>query len=124
MSTHSIERSAWSSTKWLWIFLALSLIAWRVSSRTQQYHPSIASPVQQAQVSYFEANERNAASMAASRAGASWMAEPADRLFQATVLEPPPHPDGERRREVRRVLRPIFADPVTLFSNPPPVSRT
>jgi hypothetical protein len=117
-----MERSAWNSTRWLWLLLAISLIAWRVSSRTAQYHPTIAGPAHQAQVAFFDANERNTAAIEASRADSRVSDLLADRLFPLARLNPPASPAYERQREARTELPPIYVDSVSLFSNPPPAS--
>jgi len=124
MSTHSMERSAWSSTKWVWILLAICLIGWRISSRVDQYHPSIVSSGHQAQVSFFDANERNIASIDATRSHSRLVVEQTDRLLPVAGLEPPVRATYRRQWEDRTALPPIYVDSVSLFSNPPPPSLT
>ena len=122
MSPHSKERSVWDSTTWLWILLAICLIGWRVSSRVEQYHPSVACAEHQAQVAFFDANERNIASLDASRSHSRLAAERIDRLFPVAGVEPLVQPSYERQSEDRTVLSPIYFNSVSLFSNPPPPS--
>jgi len=124
MSPHSKERSVWDSTTWLWILLAICLIGWRVSSRVEQYRPSIASMGHHAQVTFFDANERNIASIDASRSDLRLVAEQIDKLFPIADVEPLVHPTNARQWEVRTALPPIYVDSVSLFSNPPPASLT
>jgi len=117
-----MERSAWNSTKWLWIFLAICLIGWRVSSRVEQYHPLIVCAEHQAQVTFFDANERNIAALDASRSQSRVVAEQTDRVLPVAGLEPPVHPSYKRQWEAGNALPPIYVDSVSLFSNPPPSS--
>jgi hypothetical protein len=120
MSPHSLERSAWNATKWLWLCLAICLIGWRVSSRVDQYHCSIVSVAHQGQVSFFDANERNRASLDASRSPSRQVAEESDRLLPVVDLEPAVSVFYERSRDHGALLPPIYVDSVSLFSNPPP----
>jgi hypothetical protein len=122
MSPHSIQRSAWTSSAGLWLFLAICLIGWRVSIRVDQYHPTVACAGHQAQVTFFDSNERNIASMNAARSHSRLMAERADPLFPAIGLEAPVRPAPTIHWEAQTVLPPIYIDSVSLFSNPPPVS--
>ena len=120
MSPHSMERSAWNSTKWMWILLAICLIGWRVNSRVEQYHPSIGRAGHQAQVVFFDANERNIASIDAVRSHSRLVAEQIDQLFPVAGLEPLVQSAYESQWEDRTALPPIYVDSVSLFSNPPP----
>jgi hypothetical protein len=117
-----MDRSIWSSTKWVWLLLAISLIAWRVSSRVDQYHSSIVSPAHQAQVVFFDANERNTALIDAARSHSRLVAEQRDGLFPVVRVEPAVRPAYKRQWETRTVLPPDCVDSVSLFSNPPPAS--
>jgi len=120
MSPHSMERSAWNSTRWLWILLAICLIGWRVSSRVEQYHVSVASAQHQCQVTFFDSNERNLAAIDASRSQSRLIAKESDRLFPVIEFAPPAAPTYKIERESRMVFPPIGFDSVSLFSNPPP----
>jgi hypothetical protein len=120
MSPHSMERSAWNTARWLWILLAICLIGWRVSTRVDQYHPSIADVGHQAQVTFFDANERNIACIDAARSHSRMVAEQIDQVLSVAGLEPPVRPTCEVRYEARTTLPPIYVDSVSLFSNPPP----
>jgi hypothetical protein len=127
MSRHSTDRSAWTSTKWLWVFLAFCLIVWRVSSRVeqyQQYRPSVAFMAHQAPMVFFDANERNTAAMDASRSHSRVIAEQIDRLFPVAVEKPLVPPDYRTEWEAPAALPPIYVDSVSLFSNPPPAFLT
>jgi hypothetical protein len=74
----------------------------------------------QAQVMFFDANERNRASIEASRSRSRLVAEQIDQLFPKASLESPVQPPYERQWEARTALPPIYVDSVSLFSNPPP----
>ena len=125
-TAHSTDRSASNSTRWLWLLLALSLIGWRVSSRVEQYKTSVAGVEHQAQVSFFDANERNCESINASRSHSRLVAEErADRLFPVAGLEPPPALLAYRSAsKADSALPSIYVGSVWLFSNPPPASLT
>jgi hypothetical protein len=120
MSPHSIERSDRSSTSWLWVLLAICLVGWRVSTRVEQYRPSIACASHQAQVTFFDANERNGASRDTLQSGSRLVAELADRLFATVELKAPVPPPFRRQWGERTILPPIYVDSISLFSNPPP----
>ncbi len=122
MSSHPMNRSAWISPTWLWILLAICLIGWRVGSRVDQYHPLVAGPAHQAQVAFFDANERNLAAVDASRSLPRLVAEHTDLLLPMPDVKPPVQPAYERQGEARTVLPPIYVDSVSLFSNPPPAA--
>ncbi len=121
MSPHSIERSAWTSRAWLWLLFALCLIGWRVSVRVDQYHPATAFAGHQAQVTFFDSNERNIASMNAARSHSRLVANQADSLFPMDGLEAPVHPARAIQWEAQTALPPIEIHSVSLFSNPPPI---
>jgi hypothetical protein len=80
----------------------------------------------QAQVTFFDANERNFKSLHLSLSHSRLVAVEADRLFPAAVgPEPSPaHPACGNEREAASTLPPIYVDSVSLLSNPPPVSLT
>ena len=122
MSPQAMGRSAWSSTRWLWIVLAVCLIGWRVNSRLDQYHSSVVSAGHQGQVTFFDANERNIAHLDASRSVSRLVAEYTDQLLPVAGLEAPVQPAYERQWDTATVLPPIYVDSVSLFSNPPPIS--
>jgi len=121
MSPHATERSAWSSTKWAWLLLALCLIGWRVKNRVEQYHAATLTAVHQAEVSFFDANERNRTSLDATRSYSRLIARETDRLFPVVSPEPTVRPVYESQWEDRPALPPIYVNSVSLFSNPPPV---
>src|SRR5579863_4356843 len=91
MSPHSMERSAWSSTRWLWIFLVLCLIGWRINSRVEQYRPLVGVG-HHSQAAFFDANERNIASIDAARSHSRHVAQKIDLLFPVASPEPPAQP--------------------------------
>ena len=124
MSPHSMKRLDGSTTKWIWMLLALCLIGWRVGSRVEQYRPSISFGSQQNQVTYFDANERNKACLDESRSRSRVIAGQTDCLLPVAGLEPPVHPAYRSEWEDRTVLPPVYIDSVFLFSNPPPSSLT
>jgi hypothetical protein len=124
MSPHSIKRFDRSLSKWLWMLLALCLIGWRVGSRVEQYRPSIAFGSHQAQITFFDANERNKASLDESRCRSRVVAERTDCLLPVAGLEPPVHPAYRSQWGDRTALPPIYVKSVFLFSNPPPPSLT
>ena len=124
MSPHSMTRLNRSTTKWMWMLLALCLIGWRVGSRVEQYRPSIAFGSLQTQVTFFDANERNKASLDESRSRSRAIAERTDCRLPVAGLEPPVHPAYRSQWEDRTALPPVYIDSVSLFSNPPPPSLT
>jgi len=117
-----MERTVWSSTKWLWLVLALCLIGWRVSNRVDQYHASIVSAERQAQVTFYDANERNVAALDAARSLSRVVAAHMDGLLPVAGMEPSVQPVHETRWDEWAGLPPIYVDSVSLFSNPPPAS--
>jgi len=106
------------------MLLALCLVGWRVGSRVEQYRPSIAFGSLQTQVTFFDANERNKASLDESRSRSRAIAERTDCRLPVAGLEPPVHPAYRSQWEDRTALPPVYIDSVSLFSNPPPTSLT
>jgi hypothetical protein len=102
------------------ILLCTSLIAWRLNSRIEQYHPSsTGAPVPAA---FFDANERNITLLEASRVPFHPTSEPPDTLTSLENLQPLPAPPIHRIQLDQSVLPPVLIYSVTLFSNPPPSS--
>jgi len=120
MSPHSMERSARISSSWLWIVLAICLIGWRVASRVEQYHPSVACAGQQCKIAFFDSNERNIAGISASQTQSRLIASEQDRLFPVVEVTPTVAPSYRVERDARIVFPLLIVDTVTLFSNPPP----
>jgi hypothetical protein len=122
MSPHETARSSWNSTAFLLILLCLSLLGWRLSTRLEQYHPSDAG--RSATVNFFDANERNIASIDEARSHSRQAAEEQDLLFYVVRFEPPVRLARRGHPDTRTLLPPIYVDSVSLFSNPPPASRS
>jgi hypothetical protein len=120
MSPHETARSSRNSTVFLLILLCLSLLGWRVSTRLEQYRPSVAG--RSAAVNFFDANERNIASIDEARSTSRDVAGEQDWLFLAVRFVPPVQPTRRFQRDTRTLLPPIYVDSVSLFSNPPPAS--
>ncbi|WP_142988170.1 hypothetical protein [Granulicella rosea] len=97
----------------------MSLVAWRLGARVDQYRPTPAGRSQS--VSFFDANEGNVALLdeagRPSRAGD----ETCDRLFLALPVESPGWPARVSRQD-EPLLPSLNVQPVSLFSNPPPLS--
>ncbi len=87
-----------------------------------QYHPTVACSGQQAQVTFFDANERNLASLDAARSHSRAVAERVDALFSAVVPLLSVDQRHPIERQPRTDLPPIYVGAVSLLSNPPPVS--
>jgi hypothetical protein len=120
MSRSETARFARSSISWLLLILCTSLLAWRISSRMEQYHPSSAgSP---AAVAFFDANERNIASFDITQPQLRLVAEEHHRLFCLDSPEVLPQLTDTSQPDTSAVLPDIFLYSVSLFSNPPPRS--
>ncbi len=120
MSPFEIARELRRATTWLLILLCISLIAWRLDSRIEQYHPS--STGSPASVAFFDANERNIISLESSRLPLHPASEPPDTLASLEHLQLHPAQPIHRIRLDQPVLPAILIYSVTLFSNPPPPS--
>ena len=120
MSPHSMERSARISSSWLWLLLAICLIGWRVTTRVEQYHPSVACAGQQCKIAFFDSNERNIAGISASQGQSRLIASELDRLFPVVEVAPTVAPSYRIERDTLKVFPPLIVNTVTLFSNPPP----
>ncbi len=121
MSRSETARLARSSTGWFLLFLCTSLLAWRISSRIEQYHPSSAGPP--AAVAFFDANERNTASLDVAQSQQRFVAEEHHQLFCLDSPEVLPLLLTDRRQpDTSTVLPDILLSSVSLFSNPPPRS--
>ena len=118
MSRSETARLAPRSTSWLLFFLCISLLAWRISFRVEQYHPSSASSLPA--VTFFDANERYIASRDAVQTQLRFATEH-DLLFCVYGFEALPLRLTERREpDTSTVLPDILLYSVSLFSNPPP----
>jgi hypothetical protein len=123
MSRSRSARFARNLAPWLIVLLCSAMLAWRIDTRIEQYHPSGIGT--RAAVAVFDANERNTATLAEThfKVHARLVAEhPVDhaevdgiaalalRLMEA----------GRRRPESPPVLLGSDVQPVSLFPKPPP----
>lgn len=120
MSPHKTTRSTWTSTAWLLMFLCVSLLAWRLGARVEQYRPAGAG--RSVTVNFFDANESNIASSDEAGRPTRSGAEACDRLFRAVVVAPPVWAARSFEQDSGPALSSLCVQPVSLFSNPPPFS--
>jgi hypothetical protein len=119
-SKSKAARSVLGSTLWLTVLLCASLLAWRLDFRVAQYHPSSAS----AAVAFYDANERNTASLDTAFPQSLVVLSDRVQLFSLAPLEkalalPSARPDGP---DTPTALPDLFLCSASLFSNPPPFS--
>jgi hypothetical protein len=102
------------------LFLCISLLAWRLDSRVEQYHHSSAGP--RAVVAFFDANERNIASFDTAYSQPRCVAGDHDQLFflarPETVLIQQPF--SRERLETQTAPPDVFFYSAPHFPNPPP----
>jgi hypothetical protein len=121
MSPLERARSSRRAPTWLLVLLCISLLAWRLNSRIEQYHPSTAAST--AAVAFFDANERNITSLEASREPSHPAPRQAHTLVSLDRPQPRrPQPIDRDRLPHHPVLPAILIHTATLFSNPPPSS--
>jgi hypothetical protein len=106
------------------MLLAICLIGWRVSSRIEQYHPTVGCAEHQAQVTFFDANERNIAWIDASRSTPHIVARHTGSLLPADLPKLAIQRTYTSQWEAKAALPPDSIDSVSLFPNPPPSSLT
>jgi hypothetical protein len=119
MSPFETARRIRRATKWFLVLLCISLIAWRLNSRIEQYRPS--TPVSTAAVAFFDANERNITTLEASCVP---LHSASDLIATLVSLD---RPQPQRAQTIYRnqplnhpALPTILIHTATLFSNPPP----
>jgi hypothetical protein len=96
----------------------MSLFAWRIHSRVEQYHPSTPAPVTAA---FFDANERNITSLEASCVPFHTASDPVATLVSLDRPQPRRPPSIDRDQPPNHlVLAAILIHTAPLFSNPPP----
>jgi hypothetical protein len=125
MSQSRTARLARNSTGWLLLLLCTVLLAWRIDFRIEQYHlSSVATPTA---VAFFDANERNIATLDETHfsLGARFVQEHPHFLADAdhpAALAVQLTETSRRRPETPPVLSGSLVHSVPLFPNPPPAS--
>ena len=125
MSRSGTARLARNSTSCLLLLLCTALLAWRIDSRVEQYHPSD-SKVPNAVV-FFDANERNVATLDEAYLSQSprFLAELSHLVLDVDDLVSAQNQLMQTNQywpETPPVLSRIVDVSVTLLPNPPPTS--
>jgi hypothetical protein len=119
MSPFETARSSGRAPTWLLLLLCLSLFAWRLHSRIEQYHPS--TPASTATAAFFDANERNLTSLEASCVPLQSASDPIATLVSLDRPQPRRVRVIDRNQPPNQLVLPaILIHTAPLFSNPPP----
>jgi hypothetical protein len=104
----------------LLVLLCAALLAWRVDFRIEQCHPSTARVPVSASIAFFDANERNIASLDAPCAQPHSVAETRSFAFCAVSRPPLLQRTDRWSPEASPTLPDIPLTSVALLANPPP----